>query len=267
MDGHVLRLTQVAPCVQWKCFRARSSDWIERSPPKRQVGSSNLPVPTKTYNAGRDSHVNHSVRYFVFILMATASAFGAEPATARLLKQVEQRYNRAQTLEVQFSETYSGAGRAPRTESGKLYLRKPGRMRWDYASPAGKLFISDGKDVYLYLPGENRVEKMKLKESASEDWRAPLAFLLGKLNFDKEFRNIQARAEGSDTVITAEPKSENLPYSKVEFTVAPSSEIRKLHIAGQDQSVLDFSFAQEKLNPALSSELFRFQPPAGAEVE
>jgi len=145
-----------------------------------------------------------------------------------------------------------------------LYLRKPGRMRWDYTSPTGKLFISDGKLLYLYIPSSKRVEKMKLKES--EDYRAPLAFLLGKLDFSKDFQNIQARQQGADTLVSADPKSSNLPYSKVEFLVSPKIEIRKLHIVGQDKSVLDFEFEQEMLNPKLDSRMFQFQPPSGAEV-
>ena len=196
--------------------------------------------------------------------MAAVAVSAGDSATQHLLKGVESRYNRAQTLEVRFAETYSGLGRGPRTETGVLYLRKPGRMRWEYTQPAGKLFVSDGKEVYLYLPGENRVEKMPLK--VTEDVRAPLAFLLGKLNFEKEFQHLQARAEGDGSLVTAEPKSDSLPYSKVEFQVSAAFEIRKLHIVGQDQSVLDFAFESEKLNPPLDNSMFRFQPPAGAQV-
>jgi len=206
------------------------------------------------------------VRYFALFLITAVSALAADPTIAGLLKRVEGRYNRAETLEVRFSETYLAAGRPARTETGTLLLRKPGRMRWEYSSPAGKLFVSDGKDVYLYLPSANRVEKMKLKDSMSEDWRAPLAFLLGKLNFNKEFQNIQARPQGSGSVISAEPKSANLPYSKVEFEVSSTFEIRKLHIVGQDQSVLDFVFDQERLNPPLASTLFKFRAPDGVEI-
>lgn len=206
------------------------------------------------------------MRYFALFLITAVSALAADPTIAGLLKRVEGRYNRAETLEVRFAETYLAAGRPARTETGTLLLRKPGRMRWEYSSPAGKLFVSDGKDVYLYLPSANRVEKMKLKDSMSEDWRAPLAFLLGKLNFNKEFQNIQARPQGSGSVISAEPKSANLPYSKVEFEVSPTFEIRKLHIVGQDQSVLDFVFDQERLNPPLASTLFKFRAPAGVEI-
>ncbi len=79
--------------------------------------------------------------------------------STRLLKGVEQRYNRAKTLQVHFVESYSVQGRARKSESGELTLRKPGRMRWDYTSPSGKLFVSDGKDVYLYTPEAHRVEK------------------------------------------------------------------------------------------------------------
>ena len=79
-----------------------------------------------------------------------------------LLKGVETRYNKALTLEVLFHEGYTAPQHPKRTESGTLRLRKPGRMRWDYSDPAGKLFLSDGKNLYLYTPNNKRVEKMKL---------------------------------------------------------------------------------------------------------
>jgi len=215
-------------------------------------------------NAPRPVCVNPLVKALAFIVVTAALASAVDSPTTHLLKAVESRYNRAQTLQVKFAETYSGLSQGARTESGILYLRKPGRMRWEYTQPAGKLFVSDGKEVYLYLPGEHRVEKMPLK--ATEDMRAPLAFLLGKLNFEREFQNIQARAEGDGSLVTADPKSESLPYSKVEFLVSPTFVIRKLHIVGQDQSILDFTFDDEKLNPALANSMFQFHPPPGAEV-
>src|SRR6202011_4143087 len=98
-------------------------------------------------------------------------------------------------------EDYTPQGKARRSEGGTLMLRKPGRMRWDYSQPKGKLFVSDGKNLWLYTPADNRAERMKLQES--EDMRAPLAFLLGKLNFEKEFRNLQAKPEEGGTRITA----------------------------------------------------------------
>jgi outer membrane lipoprotein carrier protein len=188
----------------------------------------------------------------------------ADPTLDALLHSVENRYNHAQSLKLTFSESYKAPKRADQTETGVLTLRKPGRMRWDYSSPAGKVFVSDGKDVYLYLPDANRVEHSKFKES--EDLRVPLGFLLGKLNFYKEFRKFDLRAEGQDQWIVAEPNSPDLPYSRVEFLVAPDARIRRLRVLGQNQSVMDFSFDQEKLNVPVDAKLFSFRPPPGAEL-
>jgi len=188
----------------------------------------------------------------------------AAPDLGPKLKAVESRYNRAQTLQVVFRETYTGPGQPQRSESGTLLLRKPGRMRWDYTSPHGKLFVSDGKYLWLYTPNNNQVEKMKIKES--DDMRAPLAFLLGKLHFDKEFRNVQSQPVEGGTLITAEPKTENLPYTRVEFVVGADDQIRRVKVTGYDKSILEFDFSEEKVNPPLEAKLFQFRMPPGAEL-
>ncbi len=97
--------------------------------------------------------------------------------------------------------------------------------------------------------------------------RAPLAFLLGKLDFSKEFRNLQGKPEGADTRVTAEPKTENLPYSAVEFLVTPEGRIRELKVTGFDRSILAFTFDQEKVDPPLDGKLFQFQAPPGVQLE
>ena len=197
--------------------------------------------------------------------LLAVSAFAGDAQLDALLKNVENRYNRAKTLQVLFIEEYTPPGKPRRTESGQLMLRKPGRMRWDYSQPKGKLLVGDGKFLWLYTPDDNRVERMKVQETA--DLRAPLAFLLGKLHFDKEFRNLQATTEGSDTRIAAEPKTDTLPYSKVEFVVAPSAQIHALRVTYFDNSILNFTFNQEEMDPALDSKMFQFQMPPGATLE
>jgi len=197
-------------------------------------------------------------------LVWVVTALGAEPGLDATLKAVETRYNRAKTLQVLFREEYTPPGKPHRVEAGTLLLRKPGRMRWDYTQPQGKLFVADGKFLWLYVPADNRAEKMKLQQS--DDMRAPLAFLLGKLNFEKEFRNIEGHPDTAGIRITAEPRTDNLPYSRVEFLVTPDNRIRQVKVTGFDKSILDFSFDQEQMNPVLDSRLFVFQAPPGATV-
>jgi outer membrane lipoprotein carrier protein len=96
--------------------------------------------------------------------------------------------------------------------------------------------------------------------------RAPMAFLLGKLDFSKEFRNFELKPEGTGYVVTAKAKSDKLPYEKVEMLVTPEYEIRRLVVNGQDGSILTFLFDQEKLNPTVNDAQFKFQLPAGAQL-
>ncbi len=205
---------------------------------------------------------DYVTRFALWVSLAMVPLQAADIDLNSLLKGVEQRYNRAKTLQVQFNESYSVQGRARKSESGELTLRKPGRMRWDYTTPSGKLFLSDGKDVYLYTPEAHKVEKTKLK--ASEDMRAPLAFLLGKLDFSKEFRDFSVKPDGPNFVIAAKAKTDQLPYNKIEMLVTPDYEIQRLVVDGQDQSILTFQFGDEKVNPPVNDALFKFQMPAGA---
>jgi outer membrane lipoprotein carrier protein len=181
-----------------------------------------------------------------------------------LLHNVEAHYNRAQSLKLDFTQTYTASRRPTQVERGVLFLRKPGKMRWDYAAPAGKVFLSDGKNTFFYTPDNHRLEKSKLKES--EDLRAPLAFLLGKLNFWKDFRSFASRPEGDSIWVTAQPNSDQVAYSQVEFLVAPDSSIHRVRITGQDRSVLDFTFANEIVNAPVTASMFAFTPPPGTEL-
>ncbi len=197
--------------------------------------------------------------------LLAVSAPGADRELGALLKGVETRYNSAKTLQVLFKEDSTALGQPHRSESGTLTLSGPGLMRWDYDKPKGKVWVSDGKQHYMWLPDENRVELEKIKES--DDLRGPIAFLLGKLHFEKEFRNLQSHPEGNGNVlVTADPKSDTLPFSHVEFLVGPDDSILELKVTGTDKSLLAYHFDQEKRDVPVDPKIFHFKIPEGAEV-
>jgi len=220
-------------------------------------------------HANGASNVNIFVRVFSIVsaagLLFAAVPLQSAPATdlQKLLKDIEGRYNRAVTLQLTFSEVYTFQGRPHTAERGELFLRKPGRMRWQYTKPVGKLLVSDGKDVYYYNADSNRVERMRVKDA--EDMRAPLAFLVGRLDFDRDFREYKTRPEGDKIWVTCIPKSEKLPYSEVAFLTSASARIERVRVVGQDRSITDFEFSGEQVNPTLADQIFRFQMPPGAE--
>ncbi len=222
--------------------------------------------PARFPRSGRQlSVIQGLARTTLLLVCVLAWAAPAAPDLDTTLKAIENRYNHAQTLRLDFSESYIASRRPSQIESGVLYLKKPGRMRWEYSTPAGKLFLADGKDTYLYTAGDRRAEKAALKASADE--RAPLAFLLGRLDFHKDFQSFETHNEpNGETWIAAIPKSANLPYTRVEFQADPTGKIQKVRVTNQDQSKLEFRFSNEELNATVAPALFVFHAPPGVEV-
>jgi outer membrane lipoprotein carrier protein len=195
--------------------------------------------------------------------VGSPSAFAQTFDLDKTLKGIENRYNSIQSLELQFSETYTMKGHK-RAASGTLFLRKPGRMRWQYTEPAGRLFISDGQYIYDYNPEDGQAERRKVKEA--DDFRAPLAFLLGKLNFKDDFREFHTTMQGQDALITAIPKSDKLPYTEVTFLAAPDFTIKQLSVKGQEGFVIQYTFSGEKKNAPVTDAMFKFTPPPGVQI-
>ena len=116
-------------------------------------------------------------------MLIVSAANAAAPNLQTVAKAVDEHYNRLRSLQAEFTEIYRGLG-MDRTESGTLWLKKPGKMRWEYRSPRDKLFLSDGKDAWFYLPGDKQARKTPVRKL--EDLRSPLGFLLGKTRLEKE---------------------------------------------------------------------------------
>jgi outer membrane lipoprotein carrier protein len=200
----------------------------------------------------------------LFLFSAIALLSQAATPADQVIEDVQQHYNSARTISVNFTESYSVDGHPRPAEAGKLTLRKQGKMRWDYTEPAGKVFVSDGKTVFLYTASYNKVEKVPLKDT--EDMRAPLAFLLGHLDLRKEFRDITVNPAGTSWWLDAKAKNDRTPFSKIQMLVAPGGKVSQLKVVGRDETMLSFAFSQEQLNPAVSDALFHFVIPPGAEV-
>jgi outer membrane lipoprotein carrier protein len=194
----------------------------------------------------------------LLLLFGCVLAHGQD--VTKTLHGIEEHYNNAKTLRVNFTEQLIARGGRHVPQSGVLYLRKPRQMRWEYTSPPGDLFVSDGKITYDYIAKSNSFEQQKLKEG--EDMRGPLAFLLGNLDFDRDFG--QYRTGDADGAITAIPKSDKLDYSEVTLVPGPGFSIKRLSIKAQDGSVYQFVFDGEQRNPPLPDNLFKFTPPPGA---
>jgi outer membrane lipoprotein carrier protein len=205
------------------------------------------------------------VRVAVIGLCLPLAAQAAD--VSELAKKVDEHYNHLRTLRCEFTETYSGAG-MEREEAGTLWMKKPGKMRWDYRSPREKLFLSDGKYAWFYIPADRQVRKSEVKKL--EDLRSPLAFLLGKTKLQKELDGLSlapdAPASPGNAVLRGIPKAMADRVSEVELEVTPEGKIVRIRIEEIDGSITEFRLTKQQENVAVGDDLFRFSPPAGVEV-
>jgi len=182
--------------------------------------------------------------------------------------KVDQHYDHMHSLEAQFTETYTGAG-VSRTESGKLLLKKPGRMRWDYDQPHPKIFLTDGQTAWFYVPGEQQARRTPVKQL--DDLRSPLRYLLGKTKLEKELEGLSFAADqkplaSGDVVLTGVPKGMQERVAKTLLEVSPDGLITRIVVEELDGSTTEFRFLQQKENVEIADAQFRFVPPPGVEI-
>ena len=203
-----------------------------------------------------------------FPLLSLTGPPDRPPDVQSIARDVDDHYNHLRTLQAEFTEVYRGAG-MERTESGTLWLKKPGKMRWEYRSPREKLFVSDGKYAWFYLPGDRQARRTEVRKL--EDLRSPLAFLLGKSHLQRELEGLSwapdvAPSEPGNVVLRGVPRALENRVSQVLLEITPQSQIRRILVDETDGSATDYVFRQIEEDHPLTDAHFRFTPPPGVET-
>ena len=193
---------------------------------------------------------------------------GLEADVKTLAAAVDEHYNHLRSLQAEFTEAYRGSG-IERTESGTLWLKKPGKMRWQYRSPREKLFVSDGKDAWFYVPDDHQARRTQARKL--DDIRSPLAFLLGKSKLEKELQGLSlapdvAPMTAGDVLLRGVPRVLAERVSEILLEVTPEHRIVRIVINEVDGSVTEYRFSNQKENEAISEGQFQFRPPLGTET-
>lgn len=182
---------------------------------------------------------------------------------------LQKKYARMRDLHMDFVQSYGWPGRQPKAESGQVYLRRPGWMRWEYQEPQEKLFLSNGKIIHFYLPDRRQVQKSRVKNT--RDRRIPFSFLLGRGNLKRDFSKIEWSRERSffagNRVITAYSRKNIDEFAEVLMEYDPvQMQMQRVAIIESGGARNDFIFTNIRENTGLSEKLFEFRAPAGVEV-
>ena len=188
-----------------------------------------------------------------------------------LIDGLQRKYSRLQSLEADFVQVYYGADGRTLREAGHLLLKRPGRARWEYASPERKLFVSDGRNVFFYVHGDKTATRSLIRETA--DPQIPFLFLLGRGNLRRDFSRIEVASGepafgAGNQVLRLFPKRAPEEFKQLLVEVsAPTFEVRRMVIFERSGARMDFLLSNVRENAAIADNQFRFQPPQGVVVK
>ncbi len=189
------------------------------------------------------------------------------PPLDYILKEVEKRYTGSQFSADFLQESTIKSMEITDFASGRLYVRYPGMMRWEYEKPERQVIISDGKKLWIYRPQDNQV----MVGGAPVFFRdGKGASFLSDISLVRKKFNIQlARAEGEYLYeLRMKPIEATANISEVRLYVIPRSyqiaRIVTLNDYGDDTRI---DIVSPQFNANLDASMFSFEIPPGADVQ
>jgi outer membrane lipoprotein carrier protein len=200
----------------------------------------------------------------VLLLSWPIAAFAQPGPTAQQVAQrVDKYYNGLHSLRTTFTESFHGMG-IDRQESGVLLLRKPGKMRWSYTNPPGKVFLLDGKYAWFYSPGDAQVQRVSA--ARLDDLRSPLRFLLGHTQLQKELEGLTLSTTDAGLQLSGVPKGMENRVERIVLGVSNEGVIQSMVIKETDGAQTAFTFKESQADAPAPDSDFVFHPPPGVPV-
>ncbi len=194
----------------------------------------------------------------------------ADQTAPELAAAVQRKIEGIRDFATDFTHTYEGGVlRKQITERGRLLVKKPGKMRWDYTAPEKKQFVSDGAKMYSYLPEDKQVI---VSDVPPEDQAGtPTLFLAGKGSLTRDFTpslvDVPAGMAPGSRALKLVPKARQSDYDWLMLVLDPSTlAIRGLVTIDGQGGKSSFSFTNLQENVPLNDAEFEFVAPAGVTV-
>jgi len=150
-------------------------------------------------------------------------------------------------------------------EEGTLFAEKGGKLRWNYSKPEGKVFVSDGKTAWLYLPDDNRAYKIKISHKKKLPILARI--FLGEIKPSKEFFCISAEEKVDLIRIELGSAEKNVAVRRLQVEIDKlTGFFSEISYLDEFDNMMTFNFAGGQSGKTFPKETFQFTPPKNAKI-
>ena len=204
------------------------------------------------------------------VLAAPGAARCAEPPPMSLddaVRGLEGAYSKMTDLKAEFDQTaFNKSLNQSIPAKGTVYLKKGGKLRWEYADPTPQQIVSDGKTLWVYTPALSQVNTGAAPEALSGPAGSFLAGL-GKVreHFAARFLNpAEPRDKDGNVVLDLTPKQPLPTMTRLILSADPRTwEVRKAVVYDQFENTVTMLFRKTTVNAGLPDSLFTFVAPKG----
>jgi outer membrane lipoprotein carrier protein len=203
------------------------------------------------------------------MLLAGGALLGEEAALDRIVSRMEAFYRRSPGITADFVQIMESRtlGR-PQEESGTLALKPPGKMRWDYRVPRGKIAITDGTHAYLYLPEDRQVIVGKMGDLDSGAV-TPRLFLGGApLSRDFQVEGDPAPERKGLWLLKLTPRARDFPYDAISLEVQEATGIiQSIRLLDSLGNRVEYRFEHVQVARNLPDRSFSYKIPRGVDIQ
>ena len=205
-----------------------------------------------------------SLTVTVSLAIFPAWAFTSEKQD--ILNAVQKQYDLTQTFKANFvQKSYLKIMDQTQTATGKVFIKKPGKMKWDYKAPDPQILTSNSSGIWLYLPEENQVTKMQMENIYSSN--TPAMFLIGKGKLSESFRVEKVLKQSGMVTLTLLPKDPEMNVDRLLLFVAQKNyQITGSSVYDRLGNKTEILFSSIEINQTIPDQFFNFKIPEGVDV-
>ena len=211
------------------------------------------------------------MRRILFTLFTLATLVVAQAAHAGAIDKLHLFLETTKTLRADFAQiVVAKNGKRPQQSTGVMIFSRPGKFRWQIAKPYSQLLVGDGEKIWIYDPD---LRQVTVKKAGSALGGTPAALLAGesggkngdKSALEKNFTLREAGEREGLEWLEAIPKTQDSGFEKMLIGFA-GNDLKAMELYDNFGQTTSLYFSNLERNPPIAPSLFRFTPPAGADV-